>query len=551
MTKINEILFPNRVQVNNSDLYLAIREGMRPMQEWYDTDHDFLPFFWNYISGPRYGNSHHRSYSAVHAMGRWLDALANAQEITGATVSDEAYDHLTYWAYRIFENQTGMMANLNLETFDFEDVCDLHNLREAMYAFAALLKRNPNDQRAKDAAAHLIDMVDRYTNFETGEWKTDLYEAERNGKVECGASSEREIYRFSSTLGRYIGGLVRLYLSWPYQKALDQAIRLTNTALNVVLLPDGKFDTKRFAEHLHSTSSMISGIAMLGSLIGDMAILERVKIFMENGYYDMALDFGWCLENMTRPDDLVGEINNTGDYLEACLCLGKAGYSTYYDRADKMIRCHILPSQLLDVSFISDEPSPDCSINHMASRMKGAFGFPCPYGHEYEPGSEISFNWDIVGGGVSSLCWAARHIVTQINGTASINLQFDIEHPLLSYQSPYQHRGIMRLKMNKDMPVRILLPKDTDWTSLERELQIAKLNYTKQGLWLYLYDLYENGVLEMPVIFNRKTVHYRFRKHEFDVVYAGNQIQSMTTQGNKRLLFFNACDENEKEDSIQ
>ena len=538
MENSNEISFPLRVSVNDLDLFLAIREGMGPMQEWFDTEHDSLPFFWNYITGPHYGNSHHRSYSAVHAMGRWLDALVNAQEITKEPVSEEVYQHLEYWAYRIFENGTGMMANLNLDTFTFDNVCDLHNLREAMYAFAALVKRNPNDPRPKKAAAHLIDMVDRYTDFETGEWKSKLYKEERNGKVECGASSSREVYRFSSTLGRYIGGLVRLYLTWPYQKALDQAIRLTDTALRVVLLPDGEFDTDRFAEHLHSTSSMISGIAMLGSLIGDMEILERVKAFMENGYYDMALDFGWCLENMKRPDDLVGEINNTGDYLEACLCLGNAGYSTYYDRADKMIHAHLLPAQLLDVSFIPDKASPDCSINHMASRMRGAFGFPCPYGHEYEPGSEISFNWDIVGGGVSSLCWAARHIVTKINGIASINLQFDVDHALLSYQSPYQHQGILSLEMKEDLPVRILFPQGTDWIGLEEALLEAGPKYTRKGNWIYLYGLYEYGILKIPVIFQRKTVHYCFREHEFDAVFSGNRIQSMKVPGNKRLLFF-------------
>lgn len=289
--------FPKYVKINDLDLVMAIREGMNPMLEWYDKKHNNLPYFWNYISGPKYGNSHHKSYSCVHSMGRWLDALVNAEAITGEVVPQEIYDQLAFWAYEIFNNDTGMMANLNVNTFEWEKVCDLHNLREAMYAFVALLKKNPNDQKAKKGAEHLIDMVDRYTDFETGNWKTDLYERECGGKVECGASSEREVYRFSSTLGRYIGGLVRLYMVYPYDKALDQAIRLTDTALKNVLLDDGEFDRERFAEHLHSTSSMISGIAMLGSLIQNQEILCRVKKFMENGYYQVATDFGWCLEN--------------------------------------------------------------------------------------------------------------------------------------------------------------------------------------------------------------------------------------------------------------
>lgn len=62
----------------------------------------------------------------------------------------------------------------------------------------------------------------------------------------------------------------------------------------------------------------------------------------------------------------------------------KAGYEEYYNRADKMIDaifCH----RNFWMSVYSDEESEDDSISKMATRMKGAFGFPCPYGHEYEP----------------------------------------------------------------------------------------------------------------------------------------------------------------------
>ena len=46
------------------------------------------------------------------------------------------------------------------------------------------------------------------------------------------------------------GGLVGMYMVYPYDKALDQAIRLTDTALKNVLLDDGEFDRERFAEHI-------------------------------------------------------------------------------------------------------------------------------------------------------------------------------------------------------------------------------------------------------------------------------------------------------------
>ena len=88
--------FPKYVKINDLDLVMAIREGMNPMLEWYDKKHNNLPYFWNYISGPKYGNSHHKSYSCVHSMGRWLDALVNAEAITGEVVPQEKSYHRKY-----------------------------------------------------------------------------------------------------------------------------------------------------------------------------------------------------------------------------------------------------------------------------------------------------------------------------------------------------------------------------------------------------------------------------------------------------------------------
>ena len=91
------------------------------------------------------------------------------------------------------------------------------------------------------------------------------------------------------------------------------------------------------------------------------------------------------------------------------------------------MRGHILPSQLLDTHFISDAPDADASKDYMASRVKGAFGFPLSYGHEYEPGSLISFNWDIVGKASADCAgpMRRRQVTRPDSGIISVNLLFD------------------------------------------------------------------------------------------------------------------------------
>ena len=81
---------------------MAIREGMRPMQTFFDSNKDNLPFFGNEMA-PNCHNYHHTTFSAAHIPGRWLCALLHAEEVTGIQVDPHAVENLRKWA---FETQT-------------------------------------------------------------------------------------------------------------------------------------------------------------------------------------------------------------------------------------------------------------------------------------------------------------------------------------------------------------------------------------------------------------------------------------------------------------
>ena len=85
--------FKQYVNCNTRDLDLAICEGMRPMQTFFDTTRDNLPFFGNEMA-PNCLNSHHPTFSAAHIPGRWLCALLHAEEVTGIPVAPEAVENL-------------------------------------------------------------------------------------------------------------------------------------------------------------------------------------------------------------------------------------------------------------------------------------------------------------------------------------------------------------------------------------------------------------------------------------------------------------------------
>lgn len=524
--------YPNYVEVNRDDMELAVRQGVHPMLEWVDPKHDGLPYFENYINGDRFGNHHHYTFSASHMTGRRLEALSIADKVFDIAVPDAVYQNLEKWAYRVFENPMNMMCNWDLEKFQPELICDLHNLREVMYSFVGLLRRNPDDEKAKQKALHLISMVDRYTDYETGQWKTEAFRRDTGGEAICSVCTPEEGIRFTGGLGRYIESLMRLCMEQEIPEALEQALRLQKTFFALVLNENGDFQVEKFCSHIHSVTATMCGLAMLGDYVQDRSILERVDRFMTNGFYKIATDLGWSTENDAR-NDWVGEVNNSCDLMETCLYLAKNGFSGYYGRAEEMLRNHILPSQLLDVSFLPDEELDDDSVSRVGSRMKGAFGFPCPYGHEDHPGSEISFNWDINAGGVSGLCQAWTHRSTRTANSVRLKLLFDYEDERICFHDPYKNSGSIRFILKKKTLVILRIPRRCN---IPVSLEHAEFGMQRRGEWLYLTDVPVGKEIEIPLHLQEENVTIAFRERELKAVYCGERLKSIAHEG-KRLCF--------------
>lgn len=529
--------FQKYVRINDSDIALAIRKGVGPMQRLFDPKHDRLPFFWNMMSGGAFfGNRHHPTYSISHVPGRWLNALLSAQDALGVPVEEATVDALRRWTYESVEEKgLGLPCCIDTKTFQKTGQCDLHNLREVMHACYALVKYR-SDERALGIAKTVIDSVDRYYDFENARFKKELFLRERGGTLTGFLEPD---YTFPMAFGRYIGPLVKLYRAAGLNEALDQALRLKETCFRLVLDEAGGYDAKLFGFHTHSTTAMLSSLAQLGEAVGDMAILERVKAFMENGLRQIATDFGWCLEFYDR-DNLGGEANNTADILETCLILGRAGYAGFYERAELILRAHLLPAQLLDAGFVPDRMDPEDETTYRIARDTiGAFGFPCPWGHEYEPGSPISFNWDIVGGAVGGLCEAWRAIAEERGGLLSVNLLFGYEDGRAAVTDPYENGGTLTLTPRKAYPtVRVRLSDTFEEAGIR--VEGCDRHCVRDG-FLYLWRPAAGETIRVSLPMRDAQREYRFRDHVFRVRFHGQRVTGMSSAG-KRLCFFPEID---------
>jgi hypothetical protein len=417
--------------VNTTDIADAIRLGCRTMENVFNEDDELrTPYFGAQIlpdARMAFGSCHGES----HVPGRHLNALLNAEDAIGVRLDERAVE--THAQAAFFSYSGPVPLALNRETLGgpLVNFCP-HNLREGMHALYALV-RFRDSRPALNIAERSITAIRDF-------WKPD--DGWDLKRIQSLGLNYQPIHGFIAGEARMLGPLVKYYRATKSATAMELALLLKEKACAEFFLSDGGFEVKRFVTtHAHSITCTLSSLAQLAELLDDASLRQRVEAFYDNGLWHMRDEIGWSPETIGQSDTDQGECNNTGDILETALILGR------YQDAERILRCHLLPSQLRDISFAVEAPNPNHSdtLRDVPNRLRGAFGFPAVYGHQPVPhrqGRGISFNLDIVGGSVASLCEAYRVVTQFSDGTHRVNLLFDHETDAIRVESPYTHDAL-------------------------------------------------------------------------------------------------------------
>ena len=419
--------------VNTTGIVDAVRLGCRAMCQVLNADDNGVPFF-DVVARPNPKMSFCPYTSEAHVPGRFLNALLTAEDLLGINLDEEAEEKITRAAFLAYEGTLPLPLNRN--KIGGRPVNFLpHNIREGFHALYALV-RYRDSQQARELAESGIDAIFKYWQASSG-WDYPRLESDHQIVVQ-------KPRNFLNGLGRSIGSLVKYYQATEYGPALDLAIALKDKAVAEYFSQDGSYEDAH-GVHCHSTTSVLSSLAQLGDLTGDLTLRDLVKAFYDNGLWEIRDAFGWSIESL-QPSEKYGrgEANNSADILETALILGSCGYPGYYHDAERILRGHLLPSQLRDVSFIANTSNPgnDDGERDVAGRIQGSFGFPAPYGHQPVNLSSVKFNADIVGGVVGALCEVLRHVTRFDRIGHWVNLFFDHETSAIGVQSPYTHSAL-------------------------------------------------------------------------------------------------------------
>lgn len=437
--------------INTRDLLAAITLGCRTMHHMFNADDDGMPFF-TALVWPHASLAWSPDLSECHVPGRHLNALLMAEAVAGVAIDPAAIATHRRAAFFSFSGPLRLPLN-RLRPDGPVVVFSPHNMREGLHALYALVKWRGDDE-ARALAEAMIAEMHTVWSLEAG-WDLERFRA-------LGLTYQPVQGPLNGET-RMVGPLVKYYRATGYAPALELALGLKEQALREFFWPDGSYDKARFiTDHTHSITGSLSSLAQLADLMDDDALLQRVKAFYDVGLWEMRDEIGWTPGGALIRDSDMGEACNAGDIVETALILGRHGYPAYYADAERILRCHLLPSQLRDVSFTHDHPNPDGldGLRAAADRQLGAFGVPAPYGF-LAKGKErdaIGFYMDIVGSCVGSLCAAYAAVAHRETTGHWVNLYFDHEGPDLTVRSPYGPAGALEITLKRPGPLFVRRP---------------------------------------------------------------------------------------------
>ena len=513
--------------VNTTDISSAIRLGCRTMCSVFNADDDDVPFFSSQV-WPEARLSFSYLHTEAHIPGRHLNALLNAEDALGVRLSEGCIANQERAAFLSYAGALPLPLNRDRVGGRLTHFSP-HDVREGFHALYALARFRDSEQALAVAEAS-IEAIQRLWDRETG-WDT--------------AALGDEILFHPTTyiagLARAIGPLVKLHRHTGCAGALDLALALADKAAQEFFLPSGGYDRESFGTHTHSTTCVLSSLAQLADLTHNAPLMERVKAFYDNGLNDFRDEIGWVIESSgdgADPDR--GEVNNTGDIVETALLLGKWGYPRYYGDAERILRCHLLPSQLRDTSFIRepDNPANEDGKRDVAARHLGAFGFPAPYGHKPLDATRISFNMDIVGGAVASLSEVQRQAVESDQAGHWLHLLFDRETEAVEVESPYTHPHL-RVRVKRPGPLFVRIP---DWVKPETvELTGIESGPGWSNGYLVIGRPPLGRSIEIRFDLAEQQIALKHRTREIAVRLRGDSVAAMSNFG-AELTFFPPLD---------
>ena len=447
------------------DLRSPLSLAVEHMFNTLDERQDYLPFFhYELIQQPT--RLQHGPFDSPHVAGRFLDALGCCAPIIDLPDAPDVYDALALQLYDSLERHTSGLP-WNAPTPWQPNMAVMHNCREVILGLLALWNWR-GDQRAEPALRRLCRSILAAIGDEA------RFPGECLGPEGWTTAFSGILAPPPATTGRMIRSLVKYYRQSEDEVALELARRFASDNLKTAFGDDGSIVAEA-GTHMHSIAGTITSLIDYGILVGDNRFIEGARRAYDLGMRSFRSSYGWVKEFrwedwLSKPlqaagyagtDINRGEANNTGDLIEAALLLGSLGYAGYYEDADRMLRNHLLASQVVDTSWVQEavglEDTDETRYGDVGRRARGGYCFGSPVDLISYPEEAYQINADLVGGSSQAICEAWDAIAAANAHSVQINLLYSKHDSQwsLTCPPPGQEPITVRLQHAEDLRLRI------------------------------------------------------------------------------------------------
>ena len=501
------------------DLRQSVRRGIAHIRDSVDRQRGCRPYFrFNLKEPPVWAQ--HEGGDTPHTVGRFLHALDVCAEVTGLPDDPELLNGLRAQLFASCDRGGG---------FGWDDLGDpplayMHHQREVLLGLLALWRLD-QDPRAKRYAGALVTAMEQATRV------LGTYPGRR---LEPQGWQEPD-QRPTSTAGRAISALLAYTRTFDDPRGVALAERFARHVLAVSFDGHGVL-TAAAGAHIHSITGTVASLVELGLVTGQRELIERARAIFDVGLLPYCTRTGWVKES-TAATYGRGEANCTADMIEAACLLGSAGHTSYYEDAERMLRNHLLASQLDDLSWVVENEGlaniEQRAYEDLRRRAQGAFCFG-------EPNGFHSYNSDLTGAALQGIAAAWRHSVTRPDDRRlRVNLLLSREHAAARIISRLPQAGSVVIETKRALELHVRIPPWCERQSLAVTLDGHAAGVTLAGDYLTVGSLAVGSRVAVTFaqpefVTQERALGY---KRPYRVQWIGNTVAAMSGAGGPIPLY--------------
>ena len=342
--------------VNTTNIRAAVELGCQSLSKVFNENDAQVgaPFFWINLR-PGVDMSFSDAFSDAQVPGKSLLGLLTAEKAFGVRIDPTVVERYARVAFFSYGGSVPFPLNRNAVDGKLENFFPV-NIAHGLHALYALTAFRGSD-RAHELAESSIAAVSTYWDPRRG-WDR----ARLEGMLGLKYRDVQPDAPFIAGLAMAIGPLAKYHRATGSRAALELATELKNKVIAQYFLESGEYDPSLLGAHIQNVVYVMTSLAWLATVTRDVSLMARVKAFYDNGLKRIRNNIGWSPEFFESPTRTTGprgrnadrgEAGNSALILETALLLGNWGYAEAFADVELILRSHLLPSQLRDVSFIA------------------------------------------------------------------------------------------------------------------------------------------------------------------------------------------------------